>query len=724
MPLSRRDLLLTVPLAFSARAQNADPQWWNAQPLRIADVLTAFGEITLFPPAEAVRRKLALGFNAEHLHVMRFTASGIDENSFYFPTSLATKKNEDYLTPYMAEARKQGLRVFIYFNVHTYTKAFGAKYPDWMQIRENGTVLDGVYQTAVGVCINSPYRDWSFQIARDLAACGADGIFLDGPIFFPETCYCRWCRQEFQKRGGGQLPSKARRKGAPFQELIDFQSHSLARFVSDMKQALAKAGKPLPVYMNGGLLGGNAGTGRMNRVINPAQDLTVNEGGFLYGDLTRVPPWQPSVQARLMETQAGGKSYVTANAAALKSWNVSLLPATELRLMYAQAIAHGAGVYFGIFPSDLDQPEVQTLTAMNHLLAEHAEYSRGTKSQARVAIVWPDITANFYDVSEATLIDSYPAQSNSGAGNLRGEFWGLAEAILRTQTPFDVIDDESLARADLGRYALIVLPNVACMSNAVAARLAAYVEGGGNLLATFETSAYDEYGIRRKELALAPVLGIAGTGKLSGLRRWDYMGRKGAADPAQPWMRDMSRTWIPSTPFYAQAQARAAQVLLEFTKPLAGSYELPPELNGDPAITVHRVGRGTAWYCAGDLGNAIQSYHFPELLAIVTNAVREMAPRSIEVSNVPSSVEVVHRSQPGQGREIVHLLNYTGEMTRPMQRVLPLENVRITLGPGKSVSRAATLVRPGQLALTKDASGRIVCVVPRVDEFETIVLES
>jgi hypothetical protein len=725
MPLSRRDLLLTVPLALKARAQNAAPNWWAAQPLRIADVLTAIAEITIIPPADAVRRKLALGFNAEHLHVMRFTASGIDETSFYFPTSLATKKNEDYLTPYIDEARKQGLHVFVYFNVHTYTKAFGAKYPDWMQIRENGTVLDGVYQTAVGVCINSPFRDWSFQIARDLAACGADGIFLDGPIFFPETCYCRWCRQEFQKRGGGSaLPSKARRKGAPFQELIDFQSQSLARFVSDMKQALAKVGKPLPVYMNGGLLGGNAGTGRMNRVINPAQDLTLNEGGFLYGDLTRVPPWQPSVQARLMETQSGGKPYVTANAAALKSWNVSLLPATELRLMYAQAIAHGAGVYFGIFPSDLDQPEIQTLTAMNRLLADHSEYSHGTKSEARVAIVWPDITANFYDLSEATLIDSYPAQNNSGAGNLRGEFWGLAEAILRTQTPFDVIDDDSLARADLRRYALIILPNVACMSDAVASQLAAYVEGGGNLLATFETSAYDEFGIRRKELALAPVFGVAGTGKLSGLRRWDYMGRPSAGDHAQPWLRDISRVWIPSTPFYAQVRARSAQVLLEFTKPLAGSYELPPELSGDPAITVHSSGRGTAWYCAGDLGNAIQTYHFPELLATVANAVRALAPRALEVSNVPSSVEVVHRSQPGQGRDIVHLLNYTGEMTRPMQRVLPLEGVRLTLPPGKNASRAVTLVRPSRIPLAKDASGRVTCLLPRVDEFETVVFES
>jgi hypothetical protein len=59
-----------------------------------------------------------------------------------------------------------------------------------------------------------------------------------------------------------------------------------------------------------------------------------------------------------------------------------------------------------------------------------------------------------------------------------------------------------------------------------------------------------------------------------------------------------------------------------------------------------------------------------------------------------------------------------------MQLVVPLENVRITLTPGKTVKRAVTLVRPSRLAHTKDASGRVTLVVPRVEEFETIVLES
>jgi hypothetical protein len=69
---------------------------------------------------------------------------------------------------------------------------------------------------------------------------------------------------------------------------------------------------------------------------------------------------------------------VVACAAALKSWNVSLLPDPELRLLYADSISNGAGVYFGMFTSEWDQPEMQTLGAMNRFFAQHSVFYKNT----------------------------------------------------------------------------------------------------------------------------------------------------------------------------------------------------------------------------------------------------------------------------------------------------------------------------------------------------------
>ena len=90
--------------------------------------------------------------------------------------------------------------------------------------------------------------------------------------------------------------------------------------------------------------------------------------------------------------------------------------------------------------------------------------------------------------SAAQLIDIDRTESRSNIGNLDGEFSGITEPLLRSHVPFDVIDDVSLETGALNRYDAIFLPNVACMSDKIAARLQEYVRQGGNLFADFETS--------------------------------------------------------------------------------------------------------------------------------------------------------------------------------------------------------------------------------------------
>ncbi len=195
--LTRRTFLASAALLIPASAHTRVPasalahsgKWWEEEPLCIIDLVTAYGQIAWRPPAQLAREKAAQGYNVEHLHVMNFTTVGLDDQGFYFRSKEAAKQNPDFLAQYLPEARKNGLRVFIYFNVHAYSVPFGEKHPDWRQIREDGSPLTGVYETATSLCINSPYREWVFQIDRDLCAYPIDGIFYDGPIFFPESSW-------------------------------------------------------------------------------------------------------------------------------------------------------------------------------------------------------------------------------------------------------------------------------------------------------------------------------------------------------------------------------------------------------------------------------------------------------------------------------------------------------------------------------------------------------
>jgi hypothetical protein len=715
-----RTIILLSLAAGSLLAQSNAPvkRWWQKEPLRIIDVTSSIDRVGTVPPAQLAEWKAKSGFNSEHLEIMEMQG-GLDDQGFFFQSKLAGRVNPDYLRQYIVEAHKRGIRVLIYFNVHWYKTAFGARHPEWRQITESGKPLEGVYDNGTDLCLNTPWREWCFQVLRDLAAYGVDGVFYDGPVYRANTCYCDHCRAKYRKLHGEEMPSKQVRAGAQFKRLLDFQVASMAEYFRDSNKVLKSISPDIAFYVNGGVRGANWATARINRELVEYQDLLGSEGGFISGDLTRVPLWKPGLTARMLETQAGGKPTVIFTAAAHKPWTFSLLPKPELRLLYADTIANAASVWMGLSPFDLKQPEMEAIAGMNRFVEKNGSYYVGTRSEARVAVVWSETTANFYSGSPAQMIDIDRVQSRSAVGNVDQEFSGISEALLRAHVPFDVIDDVTLEREPLERYAAIFLPNVACMNDKSAARLKAYVEKGGNLFATFETSLYDDTGIRRDNFALASLFGVAAGVRIAGPRNWDFM--KGVSSH---WLLEgIDREFLPSPVYYVQVKPDGAEVPVRFTVPLKGRYDGVPALSPDPAVAVKQSGKGTVIYVAGDFGNTLASFRLPEFLAMAANAARRLAPLPVTVDNVPGSVEVVWRSQNDGRRKLLHLVNFTGEMTRPITRVLPALNVPVTLPKGVLATKAFTLMRPQTLPISKDKEGRVRVTVPRVDEYEVVVFE-
>ncbi len=692
--------------------------WWEGEPLRIIDVVSSFNQLDQRQPEAWAARKAGQHYNTEHLEIMTLI-KGLDDQGFYFSSKAAGKQNEDYLRRYLPEAKKRGIRVMIYFNVHWYTREFGAKHRDWLQIKEDGSELGGVYTTGTDFCVNSPWREWVFQILRDLCAYPIDGIFYDGPIFFPETCYCRHCREKYRQLHQGELPSKKERRGRPAADLLSFQAASLADFLRDSRKIIKAASPEIAFYMNGGERGGNWATARLNRVLIAEQDLLGSEGGFIGGDLTRVPIWKPGVTARLLESQAAGKPRIIFSAAGHKPWTFSLLPAAELRLLYAGTVANAAGVWFGMWPYELEQPEMKALAEMNRFLAQNGTYYKDTRSEARVALVWSDTSANFYSGSDAQLLELDRVPQRSEVGNLNGEFSGFADALIRAQVPFDVLDDESLRTEKLGKYQAILLPNVACMSDEVAARLTEYARQGGGLVASFETSLYDETGNRRKELALGEALGVSCGSRIVGPKRWDFMKSRKSTFA----VKGLDRELIPAPHYHLQVKAVRGETLLQFTRPLTGVYDGIPVLSEDPALVENRLGRGRVFYFAGDLGNGIHGFHLQEFYSLLANLVQELSPSPVALEKAPASVEAVLRSQQNGKRLLLHLINFTGEMTRPIRRVVPLQNVRVSVRTGGRTAEVKTLMHPQVLPVVREEAGRIRFVLPVLDEYEVIVID-
>lgn len=708
-----------TPVAPANILSASQPWWVREGPLRLLDNEDVYHSDPSSSPSLDASQKNVLAFNADHLQVMGM-AGGLDDQEFFFYSKVAGKKNEDYLAKYLPEAKKNWLRTIVYFNVHWFKRSFGEKHPDWLQLDENGNGNQIMYsQPSSRFCVNSPWREWVFQVVRDLCAYPIDGIFYDGPGFTVNTCYCHYCQDKYQKQYSEKLPSKKQRKGKLALDLLEFQTNSIADFLRDSNAVIKSVNPEILFYKNGGVRGGNWSTANLNRVLISEQDMLGSEGGYFYGDMMDTPVWKPGVTARLLETQSPDKPRVIFSTCRPSPWQYAQHSEADLRLIYAGTVANAANPMFEVWKTAYKRPEIQALIGMNRFVKKNATYYRGTRSEATTALVWSDTTANFYDGADAQLLETEQVKARSEIGNLDGEFSGLADALIRSQTPFDVIDDTRLVQEKLNRYTTIFLPNVACMSDKTVACLKEYVQQGGNLFATFETSLYDETGIRRPDFALTDMFGVSDKHKIVGPDRWGSMQPSAGIPLLEGWARDL----VPAPTYHVTVKLNGGDPLVIFMQPLPGSLAGIPVPSDEPAMVTNRYGKGKVVYFSGDIGNGINSYHLLEWIRLIENVLREMSPSPVVVENAPRSVEVVLRSQEDGKLLLLHLVNFTGEMTRPIRKIVPLENVRITVRTKGAVKKIHTLMRPETLTPLKNGSEEVQFVVPHIGEYEVIVLE-
>jgi hypothetical protein len=87
-------------------------------------------------------------------------------------------------------------------------------------------------------------------------------------------------------------------------------------------------------------------------------------------------------------------------------------------------------------------------------------------------------------------------------------------------------------------------------------------------------------------------------------------------------------------------------------------------------------------------------------------------------------VELVQRSKDDGARQIFHLINFTGQMTRPIQEVIPVQGARLVLPRGMTVKRAYTLMAKRPLVPRVGKTGAIELALPELREYEVLVVET
>ena len=168
-------------------------------------------------------------------------------------------------------------------------------------------------------------------------------------------------------------------------------------------------------------------------------------------------------------------------------------PPEQVERDLAQIVAHGA-IPCVAFSGDFRQDDRKVLPAVRRVfrtLARCPLPRDPASTRASVALVYGQRT-----------MDEYGGEASRERSLFHYRGW--YEALEETGVVYTVVHDGVLARVLQERTGLrtLVLPNVACLSAADCRAVDAWVRRGGQLVATFETSRYDERARRRPGFGL------------------------------------------------------------------------------------------------------------------------------------------------------------------------------------------------------------------------------
>ncbi|MEV8309778.1 beta-galactosidase [Streptomyces flavidovirens] len=189
--------------------------------------------------------------------------------------------------------------------------------------------------------------------------------------------------------------------------------------------------------------------------------------------------------------------------------------------------------------------------------------------------------------------------------------------------------------ADLSAYPLVVVPALYLATEAAGDNLRRYVENGGTLVVSYFSGIVDEHDAVHPGAypgALRDVLGLT-------VEEWSPLGEGESVRIAGP--RDASLTADVWTEFVVP---RGAQTVWTYADGPAA---------GGPAVTRHRLGKGTAWYVSCRLGAVA--------LDTILGAACEDA-SIVPRTELARDVEVVRRR--GDGGEYLFAINHTEHDTK------------------------------------------------------------
>jgi hypothetical protein len=294
-----------------------------------------------------------------------------------------------------------------------------------------------------------------------------------------------------------------------------------------------------------------------------------------------------------------------------------------------------------------------------------------------------------------------------------------------------MVHDRLLNPAHIDRFKVLILPNIAALSDEQCNQLRQYLHRGGSIVATLETSLYDEWGGPRQDFGLADVFGARYKGRIEGPMQNSYLTVEtdGKHHPILVGLEDAERIINGVYRVDVEPMQKTSNPLLT----LIPSYpDLPMEEvfprvphTDTPGLYAHESGKSRVVYFPWDIDRTFWEVMCVDHGKLLRNAVdwATNEEKNVTVAG-PGVLDVTIWRQ--KDSMTVHLVNLTNPMMMkgPFREVLPVgeQRVHVQLPTGQKAKRVQLLVG-GQAPRTRETANSIEVTVPSIGVHEVVAID-
>jgi hypothetical protein len=459
-------------------------------------------------------------FKRLHVEGVLLSAGGVVA---FYPTEIPLHHRSDYLgnsdlLGYMMEGcRKMNMTICVRTDPHAVRQNVYDAHPDWIAVTEDGQKRRHWSNPELWVtCGLGPYNfEFMTEVHKEIMnKYQPEGIFSNR-WSGSGNCYCEHCIKNFKVFSGGlELPRRSGRAGGGGNTQDSALASNKYRewridrlknlwFLWDAEiRKIKSTSRFLP----------NGFPDR--KMIGELSDIFFVDR---QGRSSAIPPWNSGRGAK--ELRAGGMGMkplihiFSVGSVDSPRWKDSVNTDAELRIWAADGVANGMLPCFVKFNAKpIDKRWLGTMEKVYSGHYRSANYLRNIASMARVAVIIGG------QGSGRSAVEARPWQQDSGF-----HMHGIYHSLIEGRIPFEMINSDVMDADHLEPFKLLILPNISRLSNVQCDQLRKFVEGGGSLLTTFETSLYDEEGKARKDFGLSDLFGVSYDNEVEGPMQNSYL---------------------------------------------------------------------------------------------------------------------------------------------------------------------------------------------------------